>query len=602
MKLISIVGDVINWNGRVISRFFRVSRSTTCATVASLATARVTRMLAFLLPLKVILLAGSGRVPRYFHFFISPDQKEEGVIGLSAAAVAAYVLTLVLEAHSKRLAERGGGELLAAASVMSVVSNQREQARDFYVRFTQVASKTLFALIAFSALSMLNPVLAIFIVGLLWCFYLFTAFALDGVTVLRRTRLSDFITEQFGSYLGILSSVAFLSCFLLILYPFVAGTSDNILIAIISFVLVRQLIGALSGTVKGAASLTEQRHLIDTLVFPDHRLQSAEPKDQRTLRGVFGRQEREQVFAEELAGMLDADAKLRIEWCDPAIRGTAEFSVAAQMEGAPARHLRIQAFAPRHLRMLENEDLLFRHVDRKAVWAAPILKRFSHGDYTCVVRDAGAGANPSADEWRALQVDFLANLWCLEPPPALVRIYSSSHRFLHERLTEEFVSRMDIAVDTDEEAEALGRFQDALPAMRDLVGKVPLRLVNPDFAREQTVARADGGYDVLEWGQWSLAPIGTALTSWLADDDRELDALLDEVRRRRPGMLDEPLTAAQLQLVRNCDRLERAILRGTMKAALQLAVQATSDLEAIAGNAGKAEETKSPLQMATGQA
>lgn len=597
VDLFSQSGNLIRWIFNVVRQFFRVAWWNTYLVVTYSVIARVARMLAFLLPLKVILLAGSGRVPSYFRPFLAPDQKDEGVIVLSVAACVFYLLTLLLDARVTRLSEKGSRDLLAASGVMAVVSNQRAEAQGFYARFTQIAARVLFALAGLLCLAVLAPAPFAFLLGLFLCFFVLTAWILHGVTPLRRNRISDFIADRLGNYLNILSSIAFLSTFLVILSPFVTDSGGNILVAIVSFVLLRQVLSALTDSIKGAVSLVRQRHLIDTLVFPDHRLQSAEPKDQRTLRGVFGRQEREQVFAEELAGMLDADAKLRIEWCDPAIRGTAEFSVAAQMEGAPARHLRIQAFAPRHLRMLENEDLLFRHVDRKAVWAAPVLKRFSHGDYTCVVRDAGAGANPSADEWRALQADFLANLWCLEPPPRLVRIYSSSHRFLHERLTEEFVSRMDIAVDTDEEAEALGRFQDALPAMRDLVGKVPLRLVNPDFAREQTVARADGGYDVLEWGQWSLAPIGTALTSWLADDDRELDALLEEVRRRRPGMLDEPLTTAQLQLVRNCDRLERAILRGTMKAALQLAVQATSDLEAI-----KAEETESPLQMAAGQA
>lgn len=594
MNLLTQAASLIHWVLQILWQCFRVAPRTTFTVVGYAVVARATRMLAFLLPLKVILLAGSERVPRYFHFLLSPEHRDAGVVVLSAAAILCYALTLVLEARTKQLSEVGSADLLAASGVMSLVANQRAEMQGFYARFTQVATGMLFAAVGLVVIAALDHRVALCLVGLCLCFYLLTAWALHGVTPLRRGRLPDLIIGRLGNYLGILSSVAFLCSFLAILYPFVTGTQGNILIAIICVALLRQVLSALTGSIKDAVSLAGQRQLIDTLVFPHHRLQTREPKDQRTLRDLFGKGDREAKIAEELAGLSQAGQRLRIEWRDAAIRGMAEFSITAEGGKAPVRHFRQRVFPPRLKRMIENEDLLFRHIDREAVWAPPVVHRFVHGEYECVVCEAGNGKTPSAAKWRALKADFVANLWGMELPPALVRIYSSSHRFLHERLTEEFVSRMDIAIDTEAEADGFRRFHDALPAIRDQIGKIPLRLVNSSFAREQTVARADGGLHVLEWGQWSIEPIGTALPSGLVDD-RELGALLDKLRR--PAMLDASVTLAHLRLVRDCGLLERAILRGTMKAALRHAALVADDLEAIV-RAGRAAEPDQAVKTA----
>lgn len=568
--------DIILWALRILGRLSCVSWRATMTVIVCLTVARVTRMLAFLLPLKVILLAGTDDVPEYFQFLLSPESKDIGIVALSVCAVVAYTLTISLEGHSKRLAELGSTELLTASGVMSVVVGQREQMQGFYTRFTGIAAAMLFAIVALVALVAINPMLVLFILGLFCTFHLLTAWALRDVTALNRSRLSDFITERLSSYLGILSAVAFLSSFLVILHPFISGTNGSILVAIISFVLVRQLLGAVSGSVKDMVALAGQRPLIDALVFPDRQFRPVEARDHRTLRELFTRHERERLAADELSGLARPGQEIHIRWVDPVYRGTAEFEVGLEGGDAPARHFRKRAFPPRLRYMVENEDLLFTHIGCEAVLAPPVAGRFFHGEHECLIWETGAGETPAGRQWHEIEDDFLARLWAYEPPAALVRVYASSHNFLHQRLTDGFVSRMDIAVDTDEGAAALERFRALLPAVCGQLASMPLRLVNPDLRPDNVVVRQDGAFHVLGWGQWAIEPGGAGRANLPAAEDR-LAAILKRARTLNPAAVPPSLDPRQLLLAQHCSLLERAILRGTMQAGLKLARQVAAD-------------------------
>lgn len=580
MNLFAETRSSVRWIAQILRQFLRVVPGMTLALVVYLTVARVTRLLAFLLPLKVILLAGSNGVPHYFRPFLADDQKELGIVILSVASIAFYALTLFLEGHTKRLSDRAGADLMSVASVMSLVDNQRAEMQSNHARFMQIVSGGLFVLAGMLALAVLDPFLAAYLCGLALFFYALTAWALRGVTPLKSNRLADFVDGQLASYLNILSSVAFLSGFLVVLRPFLQNGGANVLVAIICFMLLRQMTAAMTGAVRDMVALAQKRQLIDTLVFPNRQFHHSEHDDQRTLRQLFGRDERERLIADALAPVRQADEVLRVGWLDTSVRGMAEFSVVLAGGDAQERHFRLRVLAPRLRRMLENEDLLFRHISRESVWAAPIVARFTHGEHECIIYDAGTGTAPKGAALAQRHQAFIANLWSVDLPPALVRIYSATHKPLHKRLTDDLISRMEIAVDSDQQAETLARLRGALPSVRKLIARLPLCLVHPAFTPGEIALRADGSVMVIGgWGQWSLMPPGAGLPASLATDER-FEALLAEARRGGADVLAKGLGQGQLIVVSACAQMERSILQGKMKAALTHAERAVAELEA----------------------
>lgn len=581
MNLFAATRSSVWWVAQVLRQFLRVVPGATLALVVYLTVARITRLLAFLLPLKVILLAGSNGIPHYFHPFLANDQKQLGIIILSVASIGFYGLTLFLEGHTKRLADRAGADLMSAASVMSLVDNQRAEMQGNYARFMQIVSAGFFLLAGMFVLAVADPVLTAYLCCLGLFFYALTAWALRGVTPLKSNRLADFIEGDLGSYLGVLSSVAFLSGFLVILRSFLQEGGANVLVAIICFMLLRQMTSAMTGAVRDVVALAQKRQLIDALVFPNRQFHQPEHDDQRTLRQLFGREERERLIADALAPVRQADETLRVGWIDTAVRGMAEFSIVLEGSDGQERHFRMRAFSPRLRRMLENEDLLFRHIDREAVWAAPIVARFMHGEHECIVYDAGTAVAPKGAALAQAHQDFIANLWSVSLPASLVRIYSATHKPLNKRLTHDLIARMEIAVDTDRDAELLDRFRSALPQIRKLIAQMPLCLIHPAFTPGEIALRADGSVVVFGgWGQWSLLPMGAGLPPSLVTDEK-FEALLAEARRRAPDMAAKHVERRQLTVVSACAQMERSILQGKMKAALTHAERVVSELEAV---------------------
>ena len=150
---------LVRWLFKLLRVFLGIRPVTTIAVVVFSVMSRITNLLAFFLPLKVILLAGSDGVPRYFRFFIDASDKGDWIIWLSVAAVVSYLLTLVLDAASNRLSEVGSSDILERANELALVGKERAAAHSYYAMFSEVLADTVFSIAVVVALWFINPLL-----------------------------------------------------------------------------------------------------------------------------------------------------------------------------------------------------------------------------------------------------------------------------------------------------------------------------------------------------------------------------------------------------------------------------------------------------------
>jgi hypothetical protein len=561
-----------HWQYQVIKVFLRVRLGPTLGLITALGAAKITRLLAFMLPLKVVLLAGSGGVPRYFQFFVHPDDKTAWIIGLTGAAFVCYFATLALEAFSTRIAHDVSSDILQEAGVVSKLSNQTEDAQSYYEKFCQISAHLLFALTGLLALALFNTWLFTALVMLFVIQFIFSAWLVRGENDLHPGRFKAYVFEKLKNYLGILSSINFLAAFLVILVPFLISDKGNILVAIGSIIITRQMLGSLVATVSNANSLSKNRHRIDPLVFRDFYLEEPEAKEGQTLRNFFHKQAREHSVAEVLKSVVQTDAELEVKWEDSTLKGINTFVVEINDNaGVEARYYQMQVFPPNMFHQLENEEFLFRQIPKSCLNAPEVLVRFAEGPFECQICQYGEAKPMSLKEWNNAWPGLLQQTWACSPPKTLVKAYEASTPLLHKRLNQNLIKRLDIALDNTDELSILEQFSRKLPEIRQILMEMPIYIHNEDFQYKNIIpVKESQSYYIMSWRNWSIEPIGVWFPKNVKED--QLTGMLEHVRSFRSDIPKE-FGYEHVMLASKCWQMERNIKRGAYKLALDVMQQ-----------------------------
>jgi len=568
MNLFSQTIRACRWVGGVTRTFFRVRPWTTTALVLSIALAKIAHLLAFFLPLKVILLAGSDGVPRYFRFFIEPDEKMPWIIGLSAGAVAFYILSLALDAISRRLSEAGSLDVLEGANELAVASQQREQALGYFERFSDISANALIVVIGFSVLGLFNPLLLFVLIVLIALQYLFTATVIHQGNPMDPGWVYRSIQHSLPTYLTIFSSANFLVGFFIILIPFLLGDGGNLLFAILSILLLRQALGAIAATAALLTSLWKQKPQIDPLVYRTQKIQSLEKANRTAVRQVFDRSYRTLLARDKLRQAGFPISQLKSEWQDPTFKVAYLFKLGCKTQEPKQKELNFQqqVFPRNRLHLLEHEHFLFEHVSREALSAPSLLAYFKEGGFTCQILDYGLARGMGAAAWRDNSVDLMLGHWAYAPPRKLVSAFNSARPTIEERLDEAFLSRLDVALDTPAARAGHGELLGKLDKLRDALESIPVYIHNPDFVRKNCVLEGSGSLFVMTWCGWTIEPIGATL--FRAHSRDRLESILPIIRHRR-NLPQDALTVSHVLLANECCQFESLIKRGRYGAAVQ---------------------------------
>lgn len=566
MKLLLEGSLFSKWLLRVLGKFLEISPAATLAVIILTSIGNICRILSFLLPLKVVILAGSEGVPRYFPF-IDPGDKSAWIFGLATMAVICYLAALILESLVRRLSLEAGQIITRAANKMKVMKNQEETTQEYYADFCLIWSNLIFLGVSTVVLLLINPGLLLFLVVLTSLQALFSFQALRGDDF-SPGPLKAYIMDRTGDYLKILSSISFLSSFLVILFQLLKIGAGNILTAIIAVVIVRRSLKFAVDTIRTAVKLNASRQRIDTLIFPEIQVQKSEGRGQEVLRDLFHKQARQDAAREEVCRAVSMEGPVEATWIDSPVRGVYMFHILiGDVHSESKQHFQLQVFHPKFKYLLENEDFLFKHVPRKSLHASPLAGSFNRSSFKCRIYDFGLGIPPDNNHWKESAPKLLEDYWLCQPPSSLIKAYRTSHMSLHERLDDEFVCRIEVAVDTIEERSLFREFKARLPEIRNRIAATPLYFYNPEIFKKNLAVTEDGSVYAMTWGRWSLEPVGSVVLSELVGAS-QLEEMIERMKQQRndvPSGFDIEL----VRLVNHSRKVEKDIARRNYKSALK---------------------------------
>lgn len=549
-----MIGDFtgsIGWYSRIASGFLLAQPWRTLVAISSELLSRISLTVAFVLPVKVIILLGSPRVPDYFPSLIREMGRDNLIIALAGTAACFYLIHLITGRFSQQQVERLAKVHHRSTDKIAVLPNQPQAAQSAYALCLYSMTGIAFILIAGLCIGLFYPKLLWVVAGFM---------GLAGLATLLVVALfpsaTHALTEKQAGFFGVLSAMGFLVALAFIVVDFLSTTNPPPLIyALFAFVLTRQMLNSSAVTGIQLSSLIQQRIRVDALFFDGRFVAHGEIRSDVSFWSKLDPRVREAWLAELLRGATGVPPdSVASTWFQTTTKGSACFWLAASSRSnqAPSSFF-LKIFSARRLTLASKEEAILREGNVSEL-SLPLIEIGEAEAGRFHLFDATSAIELPASQRGSAMLKLNARLLAHEPPKAFTRRYERTHLQLWERIDRELFARLRVAADRQDRAmldSLVSRLDELLEDIRGL----PLQIVMPRISvRDLVVVNED--VKVVNWTNWVIEPIGVGWAFRTSQDLTELKQTLKEAARTRRNLADIPIqkvcTAAQLADIERC--------------------------------------------------
>lgn len=499
MHLNQLTGRYISWLSTLTGKVQKLCFWDLYASIFLFLINQVTQVLVVFVPLKLLVIIGSGSVPGFIQQFVPTLTYEDMITYLALGAGLVYFLYIVSDVILTRRAAAAGKHIIRHANKVSLFDKQEDFTKDVFTRVARswggyvmvIGGMALGFLLdwrLYLALTVLM-LLQYVGVGLIW-------------QRLQRpeniAKRAEFITRR-PFLLSTLSAVNFAVVFLMMVYFFL--TEDyNFLIAIAIILLTRQVMIRFNLAISDGFFLFQQEAKISALFFSEVKLQQQVGHEDKSFIELLLPAQRQQVF-----DAIERDTGLPLaqyawQWNDTGIRNVASFI--GQRDG---NELLLKIYPVKQEKNFLSDQLMLEELADSHPLA---MKMLAHGEIFGVlylIAEGPVGELVSGAERAKVVNEVRLQSWAYEPDESLLDRLSRSAPMVHERLDADKVSLLAIADDID--TEALSEFEQRLPELVQHIDKLPLFIWNRNIS-PANIRKTDDKINLLHWQNVVAEPIG----------------------------------------------------------------------------------------------
>jgi hypothetical protein len=219
-------------------------RDTVIATIARVVS-QFAQLFSFFIPLKIIIIMGSGDIPTYFRGLMTMQSRDGWIAGMAVATLILYVASILFNILANRMERKAGSGLLLHLEAGTVMQKtERQLVRRMVVLLCRTyVSLTIVSLCAL-ALLVIKPVMLLALAGIMLLQFALTAGLLRHGADGSASWLGRAIARNPAGYLKTLAAMNFLMVFLVLLLEYAITGKTNVLTAILALLLGRRLFQA----------------------------------------------------------------------------------------------------------------------------------------------------------------------------------------------------------------------------------------------------------------------------------------------------------------------------------------------------------------------
>ncbi len=568
----------LRWFISVGFKVFRVVPLATSLGAIFTLVSQVGSLLAALLPLKVIILLGSERIPSYFPPQLQGYGKTALIVGLGAAALACFAIHLLAEWLIKRLAAYGASSLILHSRKLALFENQEQLLSKAYQRFAETLAGGVFIVFAALALARVYPLQAVVAGGYFVTIWAMLVLSRRLIQVLREQEVGDFVR-----LVGVLANLGFFVSFATIVLDLLLGTRVSVFWAIVTLLLVRQLFRRLASLVGDIAILYSQRLQLNALLFHGHLYAgTAIPEG---ARGLWALAEPDisgswlTPLIERVGGTVAGGVE--VHWVQS---GTPDVLMGVVNSVAdPKRTYLVKLFGKNRTALARHEASLFGAME---CTAAPLPR-------LCLVEQV-ENFNCHLFDWPMLKTVKLlaakdasravtAGLFSVRPSSSLVALFTRSRPMIWQRLDSKLQERLRLFA-RDDELSLLDHFTASLTDIKAKLEAMPLAIITSDLPPDALWLDRQGELWASQWGYWALEPVGA---SWPVSEKilPLLPAAFEEAQLLRTDL--KAMTIWHAELAALVFAFDKACQRQAYRTAIELIEPILSAHDSIGGQTSK---------------
>ena len=462
---------------------------------------QVCLMLAFLLPIKILMLLGTSEVPEYFPRFVADLGHRRLIVLLSITSIAAYLLHASADLLAGIASSRGAERARAAARKINLFGNQSGMAEGAFRRYFTSAASLLFVSASAALLFAVYPLAA---------FFLLAFVSMSGVAMVAASsfsvRVRDNLHRNFKAWVDAEAGLGSMLLFALLVIDILAGASHGVIAAVVALILGRQALKRLANAARDVFLLYRDRERLSAIFFRRRVLDGDAKGETSDLWPLLMPDRRDQWVAGIVRDLIPAEAcpAVRGRWWELGRSGV----IGLLCERSGAAPLLLKIFSPaQRLAAAHEAHLLAARLT--TLPAPPLLGVSEFRGHRVHLLGLGAAVERPDGNSGALALQIQKDLASIAPPKDLQDRFARSRPMLWDRLSKLRLERVGVATEGREDREAL----DVLLRSHEMIARelrqAPLAIMNPDRTLNNMIRIGDGRLALLNWGSWSIEPVGS---------------------------------------------------------------------------------------------
>jgi len=557
MRLEQEIKLTIGWCFSLGTKFMRVVPITTLSVQAFTLLSQVLLLLAFFLPLKVIILLGSEKIPNYFPTAMHTLKKDHLIFILSGAAALCYALYLACEIIIAILCKHGTNTLISKSSKLSLFENQDKVATQLFARFNRAISGAIFASVCSATLLYIYPKLMLVAAS-----YITLITCICVIIYNKSTSIRTQFNSNYTSILNALSASGFLISFYYLVSDYLTSPHEKIFTAVISVLIIRQGLQRVSTMIIDIISLRLQHRQANALFYHSQPLLEG-PKHSNGLDELQDSASQTEWITGLLRLMkVDEQASFEFHWHQTGIADLLAFRVST-LENHKRREYLFKIFGTNISNVADQEKTLIELQD--GLPSLEWLGQYTYKGAKCHIFVLDGHRHPVHREIGAGVVSISEQLIMCEPSHELLTRYSRTRPSLEQRFDVDTISPLRMACTDQGSRERVNRFVELIPSVKSKIAALPKQVVSLDITNSSLLISQDSNYCISQWGNWRLEAIGS---NWPIAETQKLLKILSDQQSKRSSLAN--LEIDDVILTARVYTLEKYIQRKDFSSALKL--------------------------------